>query len=658
MAQGEITPLASPDLADSTVGFATGTGFSIYYWDSEHKRGLGEFLEYTAQHAPPTNRSTATSEMHDGVQAIRVEFSGPRYSEKFWLDPDRGYSLLEHLVTNTGLDGTTRLMVREQVTKLARVALNVWFPVEASSDIEPSQKRRVYTGSNVVANDDRFDESVFSIVFPPGTAINDKISGTLYRIAPPAADVQKRLDQLAVDADTIGDDTIVGHHRHRRWIVITVLCIALIVSALAITFYLRKRGRGGGRPGALAGLLLICLMGSNVPTVCCGKAVPSTRPSTITDHTLRLNCGVNCGYLSLRLYGRAASLESVAASLKAGDHWENECSMFDLRNLLTSHSLTATGLKAQNVRELIKLADSGSLLILRLSKTSGHTDLNHFIILRRARGGYALMDPPAKSRFLSKATAYEDEELATATGEALVIRESSEYRGHASVSLPLGEQQDVGVVPQSTKEVTVKFRLKNRGDKPLKILSVDGPCACFLGWTLEPKEIAPGLEGALTFRFNKALLPSGVIERNVNVATNDPAHELLRFVTKMDVKGPPTIFETHLSPQIIDLGRGFSESFESSYVVQLVIPKTAAHGLRGVKPTFDPKKFSVVQVAVPGDGNDASPMIINYNVRLREVPKDGPFEEIVEFSLVGGANDGLVLELPIRGDSIRVINKK
>ena len=44
--------------------------------------------------------------------------------------------------------------------------------------------RIVYRASNVVANDPNFDESIFTVPFPEGYLIDDKVTGKKYRIGP------------------------------------------------------------------------------------------------------------------------------------------------------------------------------------------------------------------------------------------------------------------------------------------------------------------------------------------------------------------------------------------------------------------------------------------------------------------------------------------
>ena len=84
-------------------------------------------------------------------------------------------------------DGSEWVSTRIRVTKLKEVAEDIWWPMEAtsiSSPIKPGDpySRTVYSASNIVANDPNFDENVFTVPFPDGYLIDDKVNGIKYRV--------------------------------------------------------------------------------------------------------------------------------------------------------------------------------------------------------------------------------------------------------------------------------------------------------------------------------------------------------------------------------------------------------------------------------------------------------------------------------------------
>src|SRR5665213_569426 len=222
IAEGSFLP-GPPPLLDAGDGSMAATGFSIYYWDRRNKRGLGEFLENIDRRF-----TTVTPEIHDGVQTIRIEISNSRFSEKFWLDPARGYSLLAHIITNTYPDGTTLGRSRGQVTKLIEAAPNVWFPAEAFQEFGPTDGTRtrvVFNGSNIVANDKNFDESIFTIAFAPGVVVDDRVSLTKRTRSAVTHMLSRVLSRVGTGPGP--------------WIATAIL--ATIFIAFAIALYLRRK---------------------------------------------------------------------------------------------------------------------------------------------------------------------------------------------------------------------------------------------------------------------------------------------------------------------------------------------------------------------------------------------------------------------------------
>ncbi len=101
--------------------------------------------------------------------------------------PSRGFALLRLDDSREDQDGNESVKSSINVTKLEEVAKNIWWPMEAyfvrcPSEIDKPWTRIVYHASKVVANDPNFDESIFTIPFPDGYLIDDKVSGKKYRV--------------------------------------------------------------------------------------------------------------------------------------------------------------------------------------------------------------------------------------------------------------------------------------------------------------------------------------------------------------------------------------------------------------------------------------------------------------------------------------------
>ena len=130
-------------------------------------------------------------EKFEGIKCIKVSTKNPKSKtkqESWWLDPSRGFALLGYKWTGIDKDGNEQLVRSINVTKLKKVARGIWWPMEVSM-ISSSQgwsdkpwERFIWRASNVVANDPKFNETVFTVPFPEGYLIDDKVAGKKYRV--------------------------------------------------------------------------------------------------------------------------------------------------------------------------------------------------------------------------------------------------------------------------------------------------------------------------------------------------------------------------------------------------------------------------------------------------------------------------------------------
>lgn len=123
------------------------------------------------------------------IECLKATYIGIDDSsrEEWWLDSNRGYALLKY--TSVGIDqnGNEKVKSLIDVTSLKKVTENIWWPmkayfVERPREVGKPWKRIVYQASNIVVNAPDFDESIFSLSFPPGCLIDDKVENSQYRI--------------------------------------------------------------------------------------------------------------------------------------------------------------------------------------------------------------------------------------------------------------------------------------------------------------------------------------------------------------------------------------------------------------------------------------------------------------------------------------------
>ena len=121
------------------------------------------------------------------VECLKAAYIGVdgSFREEWWLDPNRGYALLKYASVGIDPNGNEQIKSLIDVTNLKKVAENVWWPMEAYFVERPREvgkpwNRIVYQASNIVANDPKFDETVFNLEFPKGYRIHDEIAGKTY----------------------------------------------------------------------------------------------------------------------------------------------------------------------------------------------------------------------------------------------------------------------------------------------------------------------------------------------------------------------------------------------------------------------------------------------------------------------------------------------
>jgi hypothetical protein len=132
----------------------------------------------------------------NNVRCIQLVEDGT-YATTWYFDPARNYAILGCELSQTnGL-----VLARWIVDKLLEPVPGVYYPVKVSSygstqTGEPAW-RATYEASKVVANDPNFSDDIFTIEWPEGTVVQDKVSGTRFTVGASAAETEKRIrDQV------------------------------------------------------------------------------------------------------------------------------------------------------------------------------------------------------------------------------------------------------------------------------------------------------------------------------------------------------------------------------------------------------------------------------------------------------------------------------
>ena len=191
--EGKFLPDAPVLLRDNYLGSCTGAQYSFQFFFSDEDKETGRTFSrlFRAAISPAALEAKAFEvalEEFQGVGCIKFGSGNKKWGHiSYWLDPARGFALLGHDNISIRKDGSERVSKRMRVTKLKKVTSGIWWPVEATIESDQRQAgepytRTVYRASNVVANDPNFDDKVFTVPFPDGYLIDDKVTGIKYRV--------------------------------------------------------------------------------------------------------------------------------------------------------------------------------------------------------------------------------------------------------------------------------------------------------------------------------------------------------------------------------------------------------------------------------------------------------------------------------------------
>jgi hypothetical protein len=169
------------------MDFASGGAFSSFLYDNHQQESLSQHIWAIAETVRRVDDEaiTVTRVKFEDSDAIQIAF-GNQYM--WWLDPERGHSLLAYRFM---VDGGRQVLAERRVLRLKQVAPGIWYPMEAyylgAPPPENSGRNRIryhYMASDVIANNNDFDTSVFRLRFPPGTNVRDEIENKSYQVAP------------------------------------------------------------------------------------------------------------------------------------------------------------------------------------------------------------------------------------------------------------------------------------------------------------------------------------------------------------------------------------------------------------------------------------------------------------------------------------------
>jgi hypothetical protein len=190
--EGQILPGAPEWLMSNIMGSCVGLRFTTNFFFDSEKENMSFSKAFRAAISTETQTEKSVSfefvyEEKNGVLCLKFGTKPAKWGRKtWWFDPARGFALIACLHTNK-VDDIEHVVSDIRVNKLQEVAAGVWWPLEATMESEPRDpnapyKRTVYRALKVVANEPNFDESIFTVPFPDGYLIDDKVTGRKYKV--------------------------------------------------------------------------------------------------------------------------------------------------------------------------------------------------------------------------------------------------------------------------------------------------------------------------------------------------------------------------------------------------------------------------------------------------------------------------------------------
>jgi hypothetical protein len=167
----------------------TGARFSFHFFFRARDgfKSFSQVLKSFATEATAGENREVSREVFEGRECIKIFVSQEKQGRRiFWLDAARGYGLFGYELINVKEGGGERIVGRLRVRKMKVVAAGVWWPEEVEIESEPNKEgmacqRLVYRARDVVCNDPNFDGRIFTVDFPKGYTVEDKVLGVKYK---------------------------------------------------------------------------------------------------------------------------------------------------------------------------------------------------------------------------------------------------------------------------------------------------------------------------------------------------------------------------------------------------------------------------------------------------------------------------------------------
>jgi len=198
-------PLTVKNSPEFLFGF--GGQFVENFWNVSKSQSLSAYLQtylgYQSNNEKFHPIATTVFEKRDGVELVKLSVGYDGHMlEEWWLDPERGYSIVNYIYLMGGPKTPT---YKFDVKKFAQPALGIYYPAEVeyiifSSELNEPVRRFRYHAKEIVVNKPEIKEARSAMTIPVGTSVKDDIEGKIYEVAPANDENSQLLDDLLKDA--------------------------------------------------------------------------------------------------------------------------------------------------------------------------------------------------------------------------------------------------------------------------------------------------------------------------------------------------------------------------------------------------------------------------------------------------------------------------
>ncbi len=301
------------------------------------------------------------------------------------------------------------------------------------------------------------------------------------------------------------------------------------------------------------------------------KSEPPRNDSPVDPDILLLTCGPNSLLRICELLKVSADFDELAQLSRF--HPDRGTTMLGLRDAAKYKELNPKGIQAN-----IELLKKGKVSMPAIAYVGG----NHFLVFEEVISDGVLISDPADKyeHYLSFKKLLE-----VWNGELLIFDYQPEQVEQNPVPLVLAEAgfYDFGEA-LGGGEIRHIFKLKNIGQKPLKIAKVEESCAC-TATIVSKDEIPPGGFGIIEAVL-KVPSENRQVEESISVHTNDPIQSQVTLTLKGTAFVPITTFPSRLL-----LG---SITPKTSIIKSLTIHQKGETQILGVRTDSDHLKAAVI----------------------------------------------------------------